>query len=82
MSLTTAQIESIAQQVHRQFPEIQDLHPAVQNQPGAKAAGAAVERFVVTFKGRGQGPGGKTIPRIVRVIADERGKIVKISTSR
>jgi hypothetical protein len=82
MSLTTAQIESIAQQVHRQFPEIQDLRPNVQSQLGAKSAEAATNRFVLTFKGRGQGPGGKNIPRIVRVVADERGKILKISTSR
>jgi|WetSurMetagenome_2_1015567.scaffolds.fasta_scaffold1329174_2 hypothetical protein len=82
MSLTTAQIDQIAQQVHRQFPEVQDVRPTVQNQPGAKSVEAAADRFVLTFKGRGQGPGGKSIPRIVRVIADERGKIIKISTSR
>ena len=82
MSLTTAQIQSIAQQVHHQFPEIQDLRPTVQSQPGAKVTGAAADRFVLTFRGRGQGPGGKSIPRIVRVVADDRGKIVKISTSR
>ncbi len=82
MSLTTAQIESIAQQVRRQFPEIQDTRPSVQSQPGAKSIEAGADRFVLTFKARGQGPGGKSIPRIVRVIADERGKIIKISTSR
>jgi hypothetical protein len=82
MSLTTAQIESIAQQVRRQFPEIQGTRPAVQSQPGAKSIEAGTDRFVLTFKGRGQGPGGQSIPRIVRVIADERGKIIKISTSR
>ena len=82
MSLTTAQIESIAKQVHRQFPEIQNLRPTVQSQPGAKSAEVAGDRFLLTFKARGQGPGGKSIPRIVRVTADERGKIIKISTSR
>ena len=82
MSLTPAQIESIAQQVYHQFPEVQDLRPTVQNQPGAKSVAPATDRFVLTFKGHGQGPGGKNIPRIVRVIADERGKIIKISTSR
>ncbi len=82
MSLTTAQIESIAQQVRRQFPEIQDARPAVQSQPGATSIESGADRFVLTFKARGQGPGGKSIPRIVRVVADERGKIIKISTSR
>jgi hypothetical protein len=82
MSLTAAQIESITQQVRRQFPELQDARPSVQSQPGAKAVEAGADRFVLTFKARGQGPGGKSIPRIVRVIADDRGKIMKISTSR
>ncbi len=82
MSLTTSQIDSIAKQVYRQFPEVREARPAVQNQPGAKALGAGGDHFVLTFRGRGQGAGGKSIARIVRVTADERGKILKISTSR
>jgi hypothetical protein len=82
MSLTNSQIDTIAKQVYRQFPEVREARPAVQNQPGAKALAASGDRFVLTFKGHGQGAGGKSIARIVRVIADERGKILKISTSR
>lgn len=82
MSLSPAQIDSIARQVYRQFPEIKDARPSVQNQPAAKTLGAASGQFVLTFKGQGQGPGGKAIPRIVRVVADARGKVLKISTSR
>ena len=82
MSLSTVQIDTISRQVYRQFPEFKDARPAVQCQPGAKAAGAASGRYLLTFKGRGQGPGGQTIVRIVRVVADERGKVLKVSTSR
>ena len=82
MALSSAQIDSIASQVYRQFPEVRDARPVVQNQPGAKAPGANANRYLLTFKGRGQGPGGQTINRIVRVVADARGKVVKISTSR
>lgn len=82
MGLTVSQIDTIAKQVYRQFPEVQDSRPAVQSQPGAKTVASADDRFVLTFKGRGEGPGGKSIARIVRVVADERGKILKISTSR
>ena len=82
MSLSPAQIDAIARQVHRQFPEIKEARPQVQNQPGAKTLGAEGDRFVLTFKGKGQGPGGHSIVRIVRVVADERGKVLKISTSR
>lgn len=85
MALSPTQIDSIARQVYRQFPEMRDARPSVQNQPVASAksaGGAGAGRYLLTFRGRGQGPGGQTIQRIVRVVADDRGKVVKISTSR
>lgn len=82
MSLSPVQIDAITRQVYRQFPEIKDARPQIQNQAGAKTPGAGGNRFLLTFKGRGQGPGGHSIVRIVRVVADERGKVLKVSTSR
>ena len=85
MALSITQIEAIAQQVYRQFPDIKGALPTVQNQLAAKASktpGAQAPHFLLTFKGRGQGPGGHSIVRIVRVVADERGKVLKISTSK
>ena len=82
MSLSPSQIDAIARQVYRQFPEVRDARPQVQNQAGAKTPGMDSSRFVLTFKGKGQGPGGQSIVRIVRVVADDRGKVLKISTSR
>ena len=68
MSLSNSQIDTIAKQVYRQFPEVKGAAPAIASM-SAKTPGAA-ERFVLTFKGKGMGPGGRTIPRIVRVVAD------------
>jgi hypothetical protein len=82
MSLSPSQIDSIAKQIYRQFPEVKNARPSVQNQPTPKTAGVPNGQFLLTFKGQGKGPGGKTIPRIVRVVADTRGKVLKISTSR
>lgn len=82
MALSPAQINSIASQVYRQFPEVRDARPVVQNQSSAKGPASSDNRYLLTFRGRGQGPGGQTINRIVRVVADGRGKVVKISTSR
>lgn len=82
MALTSTQIDTIARQIYRQFPEIKDARPTVQNQPTAKMPNAASGQFLLTFKGQGLGPGGRAIPRIVRVVADERGKVLKVSTSR
>lgn len=80
MSLSNSQIDSIAKQVYRQFPEVKGAAPAIASM-SAKTPGAA-ERFVLTFKGKGTSPGGRTIPRIVRVVADPRGAVLKMSTSR
>jgi hypothetical protein len=80
MSLSSTQIENIARQVYGQFPEVRGTRPAVQAQ-GAKTPNGE-QRYVLTFKGSGQGPAGRTIQRIIRVVADERGKVVKISSSR
>ncbi len=83
MALSSSQIDSISRQIYRQFPEIRDARPMVQNQAGAKAAGfGGSDQYVLTFRSRGQGPGGRTIHRIVRVVADDRGKVLKVSTSR
>jgi hypothetical protein len=83
MSLNSSQIENISRQIYRQFPEVRDARPMIQNQAGAKAAGiGGTDQYVLTFRGSGQGPGGRTISRIVRVVADDRGKVLKVSTSR
>jgi hypothetical protein len=82
MALSSTQIDTISRQIYRQFPEVANAQPAVQNQPGAKAMGSGSDRYLLTFKGRGQGPGGQTIQRIVRVVADDHGKVIKVSTSR
>ncbi len=83
MPLNSSQIDAISRQVYRQFPEIRDTRPMVQSQAGAKTAGPnSREQYLLTFRGSGLGPGGRTIGRIVRVVADERGKVLKVSTSR
>ncbi len=81
MSLSASQIDAISRQVYGQFPDLKGARPAVQLQAGAKTA-EVTPRFLLTFKSNGRGPGGQTIQRIVRVVADERGRVVKISTSR
>lgn len=83
MALTSSQIELIAKQVYQKFPDLKGASPAVQSRaaPGAKTPGAG-EQYLVTFKGGGQTAGRQTILRVVRVTADARGRVLKISTSR
>ncbi len=88
MALTNTHVDAIARQVYRQFPELKGARPAVQRQnppPGAAGNNPAVtkkERCGLTFKGSGRTPDGRTLARIVRVVADERGRILKTSTSK
>jgi hypothetical protein len=79
MSLNTTQLQSIARQVYQKFPELKGASPQVQGQsaPGAKAFGPA-DHYLVVFKGRGP----QNIVRVVRVTADSRGRVLKMSTSR
>lgn len=70
-------LNAINQQIYRQFPEVAGARPKVTQQ---KSRGAA--NYLLTFNGRGEGPGGRSFKRTVRVIADESGRILKVSTSR
>ena len=82
MGLSLDKINSISREVFRKFPEVRQAAPAVQAEPGAKAAMGGASRYVLTYRGSGKGPGGQVIQRIVRVVADDRGKVLKMSTSR
>ncbi|HEX9798367.1 MAG TPA: hypothetical protein VGA52_15405 [Anaerolineales bacterium] len=66
--------DKISRQVVRSFPEMKGSRPSVKRQ------GAA--RFLLVYKSKAELPNGRTMNRIVRVVADDRGGIIKMSTSR
>jgi hypothetical protein len=74
-------IKSISSRISRQFPEVAGSKPKIktQNHKGAKSG---LQTYLLTFQGKAKTADGKSINRIVRVIADETGKIIKITTSR
>ena len=74
-------IKSISSMVSRQFPEVAGKKPSVKKRPGAKSV-SVQETFLLVYRGMGVNPAGKTIPRQVRVVANSKGKILKITTSR
>ena len=69
-------VQKISRHVVRQFPEMDGVRPAVKTEKGVE------DRYVVTFKGSTELPGGKTMNRIVRVVADGQGEVIRMSTSR
>jgi hypothetical protein len=72
-------IARVSRQVSKTFPEMSGARPAVK--PQAAPAGGR-EQYLLTYRGKAALPGGRSLTRIVRVVADARGMILRISTSR
>jgi hypothetical protein len=71
-------LSRLNKEVRKSFPEMARVKPKVSAQSKSMDDGT----FLLTYKGKAQLPGGKSIERIVRVVADSRGRILKITTSR
>ena len=69
-------VQKVTHEVISQFPEMDGVKPAVKTEKGMD------DRYVVTYRGSAELPGGKTMKRIVRVVADGNGDVIKMSTSR
>jgi len=74
-------VSVIKQQIYRQFPEVAGEEPSVKAQAGAKSTGQSAT-YLITFKGRVVQPSGPSFNRSVRVVADDNGRILKVTTSR
>lgn len=81
--MDTKLLKSISSRIYQRFPEVKDCQPKVQEQavPQAKST-PATATYLIIYRGSAVGPTGKSIPRIVRVVANAQGKILKITTSR
>ncbi len=67
-------VEKITRTVVRQFPEMEGVRPVVKTDEGP--------RYLMTYKGELDLPDGNTMKRIVRVVASEKGDVIRMSTSR
>jgi hypothetical protein len=72
MTIEHSVVEKINQRVYHDYPEMAGSRPSV-NQDG--------KRCTLVYKAKVQTPAG-SMSRVVRVIADENGKVVRISTSK
>ncbi|MBM3146104.1 MAG: hypothetical protein FJ010_14260 [Chloroflexi bacterium] len=76
-------IETITKKVSRKFPEVVDVEPQVKKQPiPENARGENTPNFLLLYKTHVQGPRGKSIPRVVRVVVSPQGRIIKMTTSK
>ena len=70
-------IDKISQEVYEKHPDLKDVKPKIAPREGENSSDT-----LLIFQKKISGPGGKKINRIVRAVADEKGKIKKISTSK
>jgi hypothetical protein len=70
-------IDHISEEVYRKHPDLKGVKPKVSSREGDTSGDT-----LLVYKKKVSGPGGKSINRIVRAVADQKGKIKKISTSK
>jgi hypothetical protein len=76
-------VKKISQVVYRRFPEMDGKPPKVIARSPSKSGSRIDSRtFLLTYNTQAQIAPGKAISRWVRVVADELGRIIKITTSR
>lgn len=75
-------IEKISKQVYQRFPEMSGSQPRVQAQSLASASSQKGVTYLLTFRSNIKTADGKALTNIVRVVASDTGKIIKITTSR
>jgi len=71
--MESSAIDRVCQSVYRQFPELKGVRPSVRQ---------SETNFLLIFSGKVKTADGKTLPRTVRVTANEKGNVLKLSTSR
>lgn len=72
-------VDKISHHVTDKFPEMRGVRPNVSRQAGSSEEDP---HYQLTFKGNAELPGGRRLKRIVRVIVDQDGRILRMSTSR
>lgn len=72
-------VDLVSREVARSFPEMAGVRPTVRRQ---EAGRSAHPQYLLVYKGKAELPGGRWLHRIVRVVVDERGRIVRMSTSK
>lgn len=67
-------IDRVCSQVYRRFPEVHGKRPKIKSYTSTQS--------LFIFHGKAKAADGHSIPRIVRVVVDNNGKIGKMTTSR
>jgi len=69
-------VQKITKRVYSRYPGMKGSKPKIKH---SKSAGG---NYVLTYNTVVEGPGGRPINMFVRVVAEENGKIIRMSTSK
>jgi hypothetical protein len=72
--METGVLEKVCNQIYRKYPEFRGKKPRVKAHTGTQS--------LLIFTCQGEAADGKSIPRTLRVVVDENGRIGKVTTSR
>lgn len=76
-------LSTVSTKVYQRFPEVAGSKPRVKKVAKASAKSVSgTETFELIFRGVAVNALGKNMPRLVRVVANAKGKILRVSTSR
>jgi hypothetical protein len=70
-------LQKINRKVVSRFPEMRGVRPRVKREQTRSGL-----RFRLTYKGKVELPGGRTMKRVTHVLVDECGKVLRMSTSK
>jgi hypothetical protein len=76
--MDTRILDDVVKQIQRRFPEMAGVRPKVQ----ARRTSQSNDTYLLIFQNHVRVAGGQDLPRALRVVVDQDGKILKISTSR
>ncbi len=67
-------IEKVCSEVYEQFPQYEGIRPEIKTQPN--------DTLLLVFQSSGETANQKSIQLSIRVLVDEKGEILKITSSR
>lgn len=75
-------IKVVCKQVYARFPNLRGVQPSVQRQAVPANASVDRERYLLVFKTNTSAEDGRKMLFSVRVVVDDQGSILKLTTSR
>lgn len=72
-------VDKVSREVYQRHPDMKGAKPKVKKRSGE---GDDQQTYLLIYRTKVEGPGGKSINRTARAVVDENGKIKKLSTSK